>query len=155
MTQISTQTALTKSAALRGETVRAVLVGPGSMTRIDFGDETVVVGGKTRAPWQLMVWGAAWRIENEVRVLLTSESTVTELGAMHEILVGQRVERLTLEQPSFSLDVGFDSGLSLRTFALWMDADDDNWMLFMPDGDVVSSAGTQLRLDAESASDRS
>jgi hypothetical protein len=146
MTKIVASKARALLLDLVGRNAERARVRHGSTLLVDFGPEREFSAGSFRGEWHLVVFGAAWRLETESHVLLTSEAERSSIERVAEHLDGRQLIRCEVIEPSYSLGLAFEDGVALRTFNLWTDDGAENWMIFMPNGMVLSAEGGALLL---------
>ena len=143
-TDISLQQVRRLALRARGASVREARLGVGSFLTFDLvrGEER---GGSRR--WYFWLYQCAWRIDAAAEVIGGSEDERDELGRAVHRLEGARLEHIVIA-PSQEASLVFADGLSLRMFPVYSRGY-INWMLWLPDGDVIS-AGPGRRWTRES-----
>ena len=110
-------------------------LGQGSFLTIELGEPKVP--GSTHGPYHLWISTAGWRIEDGMSMLAGSEDNRDQLAGKVAVLEGRKLSSVAVEPPSLSARFAFEGGLVLITFSLHS-TDQDHWMLFRPDGTVLT-----------------
>jgi hypothetical protein len=143
-TDISLQQVRRLALGARGASVREPRLGVGSFLTFELvrgGD------GSGSRPWYFWLYQCAWRIDAAAQVVGGSEDERDELGRAVHRLEGARLEQIDIAA-SQEASLVFADGLSLRMFPVYSRGY-INWMLWLPDGDVIS-AGPGRRWTRES-----
>ena len=110
-------------------------LGHGSFLTVELGESEAT--GRAYGRYHLWIYMAGWRIEDGMTMLAASEDDRDELAGKVTVLDGRKLTSVTVEHPSLSARFEFEGGLVLITFSLYS-TDEDHWMLFRPDGNVLT-----------------
>ncbi|WP_143320178.1 hypothetical protein [Cellulomonas iranensis] len=127
-------------AAAVGHAVWNPRQGHGSFLTFELGPGRRDSTGHVNGEWHLWIQMAAWRIEDGATVLAACEDDRDVVAAALAAVDGRPLTAVTASGPA--LDTVFSFGdVHVRTFTLWSgegDRDADSWMLFRPDGQVLT-----------------
>lgn len=123
-------------APLLGRVAWDVALGYSTFITLEFG-EPREVDGHTHGAWHIWVYGADWRLEEHDRILAGSSDDREKQAAAVKRLEGLALQAIDVLPPALDTVLTFDDGVTLRLFATYS-ADMDHWMLFMPNGHVLT-----------------
>src|SRR6267154_3520423 len=133
--------------ALIGQKVWGASVGWGSFVTLEFGRKRSY-HRHYHGEWHLWLYLCEWELHSKGRILANSESKkrVMQLGI--ENLNGLELEHFAFDSQRMITEFTFDHELHLRCKP-YSDAaaDEECWMLFMPDGQVASLRESGLRYE--------
>jgi len=98
----------------------------------------------TRGEWHLWIYLCAWRLEQNLEVLVACEDSRSKIALELQKIEGMNLKSVKFIPPLWDTLFTFDNQLALRTFSLYSDPSDpeeegaEDWMLFMPDGNVLA-----------------
>jgi hypothetical protein len=139
-------------APLLGKKAWGVALGVGSFVTLEFGEPRPLATGEgQRGEWHLWVYCCAWRLETESEVLAGSEDPREHLAEAVRRLEGLVLERIEVLAPSLESTLTFEGGMRLRLFPLIFAGEYEHWLLYTPEGDVLSiGPGTSWSLEKSS-----
>jgi hypothetical protein len=130
-------------------------LGYGSNLFVDLGERrerSYMVAGQPRTreigSWSLWVQSAAWRLEDDTRVIVACEDPRPAIAEQIPVLQGRRITAVKVIRPA--LETVFDfggvrllvfpahSGLSLTTASSASPVDRVQWSLWRPHGDILT-----------------
>lgn len=121
-------------------------LGHGSFLTVELGEP--ITPGSAHGRYHLWLYLTAWRIEDGTSMLAGSEDDREELAGKVTALDGRKLASVAVEPRSLSARFEFEGGLALITFSLYS-AGEDHWMLFRPDGTVLTMGpGTTWSVEA-------
>ena len=130
-------------------------LGYGSNIFVDLGERRELAytfAGKPRTrevgSWHLWVQLAAWRIEDDARVIVACEDPRPTIAERIPVLQGRRITAIRVIEPALQTVFDFDgvrllvfpahSGLSLTTASGESPDEHDQWSLWRPQGDILT-----------------
>ena len=87
---------------------------------------------RVHGEWHLWLYGCAWRIEENERVLVSSEDDRSKIEEEIQRLEGRILQSFELLTPALDAVVTFEGDIVLRLFSVYTE-DMDSWMLFTPE----------------------
>lgn len=123
--------------AMTGLRVWDPRVGVGSFVTINFGGSRRDSTGAVFGEFFLWVYGATWAIRRGRTVLATSDEPKVVMARAVAELDGECVSEVQLGS-GLSLALEFGDQLTLETMPA-PELDSEHWMLFLPDGFVMST----------------
>ncbi|MEP7134621.1 MAG: hypothetical protein ABI904_06785 [Chloroflexota bacterium] len=142
-----------KIAPLIGMKAWGVSLGIGSFVTIEFGKAlpSDKVTGRQHGEWHLWIYCSAWRLETEKEVIVGSEDERSILEDAIQQLNGTLLNSVTITRPAFDTIFEFDGLNKIRVFPLSFHDDCEYWMLYTPDGNVLTvGPGTSWRIEKSS-----
>lgn len=129
---------------LAGQRAWGPAVGVGSFVTINFGGSRQNSTGMTLGEYHLWVYGATWILRRGHDVLATSNDSRGAMERAVAELEGKCATGVELDTSDLSLEIAFDDQLLFRA-APTPDPEMEHWMLYLPDGSVISAGpGTTL-----------
>lgn len=135
--------------ALVGVRAWSSWVGIGTPLAIELGGRLISSAGGVRGEFSLWVYGGAWMIRRDDRVVATSDDERPVMESAAQGLCGMQITAIALSIDGLALRVELD-GSTVLTVVPWpeLDLTMERWQLFLPDGFVVCSGpGPLLRLE--------
>jgi hypothetical protein len=123
---------------LHGKTPSTVQLGVGSFLTMDFGAPAAGMSG--RGEWFLWLYMCMWRIETQDEVLIGSEDSRETIKKWLEYTTLGSVQKINISWPSLDIAIQFNSGIRILTFS-YTTRGDEQWMLFTPEGKVLTIYG--------------
>jgi hypothetical protein len=128
--------------ALVGKTPWGLRRGVGSFLTMEFGLPDNNLSGKLmHGEWHLWLYHCNWRIEIKDTTVASSEFEPTIIDQAIQTLRLSTVRQAEVSNPSFDLSLYFDPAVRLLTLSSSADHDQEQWMLFMPDGNCLTAYG--------------
>jgi hypothetical protein len=120
--------------SLIGKSPWQISVGAESVVSMEFGAHDPRQSGvKVHGEWSLWLNLCAWRIELPDSILVGSEDSRDAIRTAFRELNWQPIREITLEKPSVDLNILFDGGVRLRTFAVNSSGEtNEQWILYTP-----------------------
>ncbi|HBL58647.1 MAG TPA: hypothetical protein DDZ80_09060 [Cyanobacteria bacterium UBA8803] len=114
-------------------------LGVGSFITLEFGDSLPPnqKRQRTHGEWHLWIYCCAWRIEKGNEVLASSEDPREKLELAVQQLEGLALNSIQLLPPAWDTVFSFDEEVFLRSFSIYSE-ESEHWMLYTPDGNVLS-----------------
>lgn len=116
-----------------------VTLGHGSFITVEFG-KPVSSRQKERSPrgeWHLWVYLCVWYLEKSGELLGASEDPRLKLEVALQHLEHRTLETVKIFPPAFETVFVFSEGVALHLFPISTE-EDEQWMLFAPDGNVLT-----------------
>jgi hypothetical protein len=109
---------------------------------MEFGKREEESSGKVvHGEWHLWLYLCDWRIESGGQIIAGSDDDRSAIeGALKDLLFGA-IESVGLLDPTLDLSLQFSSGTKVLTFSSSSSRDEDQWMLFTPDGHCLTVHG--------------
>ena len=127
---------------LVGQRSWGIKLGEGSFLTFEFGREMAAAQNlKSHGEWHLWLYMCQWRIETTEKALTGSAD---DRQSIESALNGSKfgiVRSAVAEAPLLDLTLNFDSGKRLRTFCASSAAEEEQWKLFTPDGNILTIFG--------------
>ena len=128
-------------ASLKGMAPWGVNLGVGSFLTMEFGKpKTKPSEGTAHGEWHLWLYMCMWRIETQDKVLVGSEDDREAIRTTLERTTFDSIHEIKVALPSLDLSIEFNSGIKVLTFSCSIKGD-EQWMLFTPDGKVLTVYG--------------
>ncbi|MGL4609049.1 MAG: hypothetical protein ACRCYY_05100 [Trueperaceae bacterium] len=132
---------------LLNQKVWQIQLGIGSFITFDFGERQVVEPGRERGAWHLWVYCCAWRLDHHDTFLVASEDKREKLEKTIQALNNKTLVAIEVQPPAFGTTLTFEEGYVLHLFPVFSE-DYEHWMLFTPDGNVLTiGPGTQYTFE--------
>ena len=119
-------------APLYGAPCWLVREGHGSFLTLEIGGSRAI----DRGEWHLWIYCCAWRVTLDGRRVAHSESDSAVIQAACALL--DSIQYLDVHRKSGGSSFSFSSGANLDTRPYGKDDDDTQWILFCPNGNIVS-----------------
>jgi hypothetical protein len=127
---------------LKGKAPWGVRLGVGSFLTMEFGRPETNVGDRAaHGEFHLWFCMCSWRIETGERVIVGSEDERPAIEAVLKNLGLGSVEKIELVGPSLDLAIQFGPAIRVLTFSASSARNQEQWMLFMPDGNCLTVYG--------------
>jgi hypothetical protein len=127
---------------LRGLTPWGVRLGVGSFLTLEFGAPEAETSGPTKhGVMHLWLYLCSWRIQTRGKPILGSEDERQRIEAVLKELEFGEAEKIELVGPSLDLAIQFRSGTKLLTFSTSSTHEQEEWKLYMPDGNCFTVFG--------------
>jgi hypothetical protein len=128
--------------ALIGKSPWGLRRGVGTFLTMEFGAPENDSSGKVvHGEWHLWLYNCNWRIEARDTVLVSSEYESTTIDLALPRLELDSIRQAEVSNPSLNLSLHFSSGVRLLTISSSAGHDQEQWMLFMPDGNCLTTFG--------------
>jgi hypothetical protein len=130
-----------------------VRLGVGSFVTFEFGDK-VRAHGRVHGTWHLWIYMAAWSLVRNGRELANSDSERPTMSVALRRLEEQPLSEIEFgpdEQTTTFMFDGFRLVVRPADYIEDPDERDEYWMLFLPNGKVVSYGPTGLSVEQENA----
>ncbi|HEU5375948.1 MAG TPA: hypothetical protein VFV38_10950 [Ktedonobacteraceae bacterium] len=118
--------------------------GIGTFITLEFGQPVspTYPDGKSHGEWHLWVYGGAWRLEKEGRVIVASEDDRTKIEMEIQCIEGCVLQSFEVMTPALDALLVFEDEIVLRIFSIYSEETEergmDNWLLYTPDaGNVI------------------
>lgn len=115
-------------------------VGYGSFLTAEFGAARSFSYGELRGEMHLWIYGADWQIEIGHELRATSADAPVTMESAAQSLNGRVVLALQVDEPSMAMRLAFSGDASLAVTPL-LDPELEEWMLWLPEGNQVLTAG--------------
>ncbi len=134
-------------AGLVGLRAWGAALGIGSFLTLEFGDPLPTLPSARTAnrksprqhgAWHLWLYCCAWRIDEPAGIVAASEDARDGLLAAVGRLDGATVVAVNIDSQGCALQIEFDAGLTLTTFAIFS-TEYEHWFAYLPDGMVVTA----------------
>jgi hypothetical protein len=98
--------------------------------------------GKSHGEWHLWIYGGAWRVEKEGRVVVASDDEYTTSEMQVRCLEGRVLQSFEIMTPALDAVLTFEQEIILRIFSTYSEETEetgmDTWKLYTPDkGKVI------------------
>jgi hypothetical protein len=132
-----------------GQKAWGVTIGQGSFVTIEFGQPAppAKINGAIHGEWHLWLYGCAWRLEQEERIITASEDNRSKIVAAIQCIEGQALQTFELQTPALDAVVTFEGNIVLRLFSNNTE-DMDSWMLFTPEKVITVGPAGQWSYEA-------
>jgi hypothetical protein len=128
-----------KIKGLIGKKVWAPKLGVGSFITCEFGNPLPPnTEGSVHGEWHLWTYCCAWRLEQSDEVVVGSEDNRDDLEKAVQILEGRTLENVVIASPAGESQLYFSGSIVLRLFPVFYVGDYEHWMLFTPEGRVLT-----------------
>jgi hypothetical protein len=126
--------------SLLGMKAWGISLGVGSFITIEFGKALSPEKDTERqhGEWHLWIYCAAWRLETEREVIVGSEDPRSIIEDSIQGLNGASLNSVVISGPAFDTVFEFEGSKKLRVFPLSSHQDCEYWMLYTPDGRVLT-----------------
>jgi hypothetical protein len=132
---------------LIGQKAWGASVGYGSFVTIEFGRKHRY-HRRDHGEWHLWLYQCDWELHSRDRLLAHSESKKHVMQLAIDNLNGAALTKLSFDPQLMRTDFAFDNDLHLGCKPYPdADADEEYWMLFMPDQQVASLRESGLRFE--------
>jgi hypothetical protein len=138
-----------KTQGLLGQKAWGVAPGQGSFVTMEFGQPLPPAKNKgtIHGEWHLWIYGCAWRLEQEGRVVAASEDDRSKIEASIQRLEGQALLSFEVQTPALDAVITFEGECVLRLFS--NDTEEmDSWMLFTPEKVITVGPAGQWSYEA-------
>jgi hypothetical protein len=109
---------------------------------MEFGKPEANQSGRiAHGEWHLWLYMCSWRIETQRKVLAGSEDDGTAIEAVLKEAHFDAIRVVSAATPSHDLAIEFNSGTKVFTFSSSSSHDQEQWMLFVPDGNCLTIYG--------------
>jgi hypothetical protein len=138
-----------KMQGLPGQKAWGVALGEGSFLTIEFGKpvQPARVGEAVHGEWHLWLYGCAWRIEQNARVIVSSEDERSKIEGEIQHLEGRVLQSFELLTPALDAVITFEGDIVLRIFSVYTE-DMESWMLFTPEKVITVGPAGQWSYEA-------
>ena len=128
-----------KISSILGKTAWGVSLGVGSFVTLEFGNpiQQSVELQRTHGEWHLWIYCCEWRLEEGDKVLAASEDERTKIETAIQRLEGMALQSIDILRPAWDTIFKFEDDVILRLFSVHSE-DYENWMLYTPDGNVLT-----------------
>lgn len=130
--------------ALRGKKPWGIRVGHGSFLTMEFGKPEADQSPPpptAHGEWHLWLYLCNWRIESQEAVLSGSQDERPQMQRSIETAVFDEVRTIAVSGLSHDLVIEFKSGTRMLTFSSSSSHEQEQWMLFAPDGNCLGVYG--------------
>jgi hypothetical protein len=124
------------------QTPWGIRLGHGSFLTMEFGKPEDSRSGRfAHGEWHLWLYMCSWRIETQKQVLAGSQDHRDAIEtALREVQFGS-IRSINVAMPSHDLAIEFDSKAKLLVFSTSSTREQEQWMLFAPDGNCLTVFG--------------
>ncbi len=123
--------------SLLGQKAWNVSLGVGSFLTLEFGKPLPEKHGTVYGEWHLWVYCCAWRLEEAGKVLVASEDERSKIQSAIMRLEGLTLQFLEIQPPIWDTVFTFENEFILKLFSVHSE-EYEHWMLFAPDGNVLT-----------------
>lgn len=135
---------------MRGRKIWRSELGVGSFVTLDIGGRRVNSVGHEQGEFYLWVYGAPWLIFRRGEIETSSSDPEAQMRITTAQLAGRTIRKVSMDPIDLGLDVSIDGEIRLSTSGL-DDPELEDWMLFMPDGTVLTAQQGILTLERADA----
>jgi hypothetical protein len=134
---------------LTGQRAWGVALGQGSFLTMEFGKpvQPAKASEAIHGEWHLWLYGCAWRVEENGRVIVSSEDERSKIEREIQRLEGRVLQSFEVLTPALDAVVTFDGRIILRIFSVYTE-DMESWMLFTPDKVITVGPAGQWSYEA-------
>ncbi len=124
---------------LLGQKAWGISLGVGSFLTLEFGQILLSSDKHQRihGEWHLWIYNCAWRLEEGDKVLAASEDERGKIEQAIQHLEGLVLQSVDLLPPVWDTVFTFEHQVILRLFSIHSEGY-EHWMLYTPDGNVLS-----------------
>lgn len=139
--------------SMRGQRIWRSELGVGSFITLDVGGRRFNSVGKEQGKFHLWVYGAPWSLLRRDGIEMASDDLTTQIRIAISELTGHAIQKISMNPIDLGLEIETDGDIRISTRSL-NDPEIEDWMLFMPDGMVLTAqqgALTHERADTPSS----
>lgn len=123
--------------SLLGQKAWNVSLGVGSFLTLEFGKPLPKKHGTVYGEWHLWIYCCVWRLEEAGKVLVASEDDRSKIQSAIVCLEGLSLQSIEIHPPIWDTVFTFENQVILRLFSIHSE-EYEHWMLFVPDGNVLT-----------------
>lgn len=155
LTDIEIQKVQTKIAPIIGLQAWGVSLGTGSFITLEFGKvlSPIEEAKHQHGEWHLWIYCSVWRLEIGNDMLVGSEDSRPMLESAIKHLEGATLRSVIVTSPAFDTLFEFEASIKLRVFPISFHDDYEHWMLYTPDGNVLT-IGPGVKWDYQKSSEQ-
>jgi len=123
---------------LLGHTAWNVWLGIGTFITMEFGNQIITSHGFTRGEWHLWIYWSGWYLEKPGGVFIGCEDPRHIIKKEIAIMEGCSLNNVVFSKKVFETKFVFDHNIVLHTFPMNFIDPEKYWLLYTPDGKVLS-----------------
>lgn len=132
--------------SMRGQRIWRSELGVGSFVTLDVGGRRINSVGTEQGAFFLWIYGAPWQVSREGATEASSDDAAIQMRIAVSDLAGKAIRKISMNPIDLGLDIAIGGDLRLSTRGL-NDPDLEDWMLFLPNGTVLTAQQGTLALE--------
>ncbi len=126
-----------KFSKLLGQKAWDAFLGVGSFLTLEFGKPLPEKHGTIYGEWHLWIYCCVWRLEEAGKVLVASEDERSKIQSAIVLLEGLALQSIEIQPTIWDTVFTFENEVTLKLFSIHSE-EYEHWMLFVPDGNVLT-----------------